>query len=112
MKKILQTVSSFGDYDKVAQGVFENYQSLKLKDSSLEGIGESLEWFVFSDVLNKQVYEQQNYTLSSYLQYAFVVWHFVFATMHSQKLSYPSAGYEVSLIFIKVSVTSEIGRFL
>ncbi|XP_018570059.1 chromosome transmission fidelity protein 18 homolog [Anoplophora glabripennis] len=94
MKKVLQTVSSFGDYDRVAQGVFENYPLLKLKDSSFEGISECLEWFVFSDVLNKQIYEQQNYSLTSYLQYACVVWHFVFGTTHSQKLNYPSAGYE------------------
>ncbi|KAJ8915948.1 hypothetical protein NQ315_016624, partial [Exocentrus adspersus] len=97
MQRILQTVSSFGDYERVAQGVFENYVLLKLKDSSFGGICESLDWFVFSDVLHRQVYEQQNYSLTSYLQYAFVIWHFVFGTTYSQKLNYPSAGYEAKL---------------
>ncbi|XP_056634138.1 chromosome transmission fidelity protein 18 homolog isoform X1 [Diorhabda sublineata] len=95
MSKILQTVSSFGDYERVAQGVYENMMVLQLKDSSLQGISQALDWFVFSDILNKQIYSLQNYTLGSYLPYAFVVWHFLFATWKSQKLNYPNMGYEM-----------------
>nr|XP_023026263.1 chromosome transmission fidelity protein 18 homolog [Leptinotarsa decemlineata] len=94
MSKVLQTVSSFGDYDRLSQGVFENFPKLKLKDPSMNGVSEALNWFVFSDLLNKQIYSLQNYSLSSYLPYAFVVWNFVFATPQSQTLQYPSVGYE------------------
>lgn len=93
--KIIQVISSFGDYERVSQGVFENYPLLKLKNSSFEGICKCLDWFVFSDLINKQVHSLQNYSISSYLQYAFVVWHFVFATSTRQKINYPNIGYEV-----------------
>lgn len=99
MEKVLKTVNSFGDYEKLAQGVFENYVTMKVKDSSLESTCESLEWFCFSDMLNKQIYTLQNYSLMSYLQYAFVMWHFAFGTHNWNKLNYPSAGYEVSVVF-------------
>lgn len=101
MSKILQVVSSFGDYDRLAQGVFENYPYLKLKDSTIESLCRCMNWFIFSDLINKQIYTMQNYELMNYLQYAFVVWHFIFATSMKQKLNYPSAGYEVShVIFL------------
>lgn len=99
MDSVLKTVNSFGDYEKLAQGVFENYVTMKVKDSSLESICESLEWFCFSDVVNKQIYTLQNYSLMPYLQYAFVIWHFAFGTHNWNKLNYPSAGYEVSVLF-------------
>ncbi|KAJ8979267.1 hypothetical protein NQ317_012737 [Molorchus minor] len=95
MAKILHVVSSFGDYERVAQGVFENFPRLKLKDSSLSGISQSLEWFVFTDLINHEIHSLQNYSLTGYLQYAFVVWHFKFATMQHQKLNYPTVAYEV-----------------
>ncbi|CAH1116281.1 unnamed protein product [Phaedon cochleariae] len=94
MSKILQTVCSFGDYDRLSQGIFENFPKLILKDSSMQGLSQAAEWFVFSDVLNNQIYSLQNYSLSTYLPYAFVVWHFTFAVPQSQKLNYPSIGYE------------------
>ncbi|KAG5874387.1 hypothetical protein JTB14_000687 [Gonioctena quinquepunctata] len=38
MSKVLQTVSSFGDYERLSQGVFENFPKLKLKDSTMNSI--------------------------------------------------------------------------
>ncbi|VEN51025.1 unnamed protein product [Callosobruchus maculatus] len=96
MAKILETVSSFGDYEKLAQGVYENFLSLKVKDSSNRGACIALDWFVFSDLLNKQIHTLQIYDLAAYLPYAFVMWHFLFATAQWQKLNMPSAGYDVS----------------
>lgn len=100
MNKILQVVSSFGDYNRVLQGVFENYPLLKLRDSTLEGICKCMEWFIFSDLISEKINTLQNYSISSYLQYAFVVWHFIFATTTKQKLNYPSVSYEVGDIHI------------
>lgn len=95
MAKILSVVSSFGDYDRLAQGVFENFPQLQFRDSVLQGTSDAAEWFCFSDIVSKSVYATQNYSLATYLQYAFVAWHFVFGSMTWQKLSYPNKGYEV-----------------
>ncbi|CAH1167218.1 unnamed protein product [Phyllotreta striolata] len=93
--KIFQTISSFGDYERVAQGVHENFISLKLRDSTLEGLSKAMDWFVFNDLISHQIHTTQNYSLSSYLPYGFIVWHFLFATTQAQKLNLPSAGFEM-----------------
>lgn len=97
-QKILSTVTSFGDYEKLTQGVFENFPSLRVKDSTLFGTCEAENWFCFSDLMNKQIYAQQNYSLTGYLHYGFVMWHYVFSSLAWQKIMYPSKGYEVSCL--------------
>ncbi|KAJ3646988.1 hypothetical protein Zmor_024542 [Zophobas morio] len=97
MGKILDGVNSFGDYEKVAQGVFENYPHMNFKSVDMSETCLALEWFSYSDMLNKEIYSSQNYELARYLQYAFVVWHFVFGSRTWQKLQYPSAGYEARM---------------
>lgn len=38
INSVLRTVQSYGDYEKLSQGVFENCLSLKHKDSSLSNV--------------------------------------------------------------------------
>lgn len=38
INSVLKTVQSYGDYEKLSQGIFENYLSLKPKDSSLTNV--------------------------------------------------------------------------
>lgn len=95
MQNILKTISLFGDHERVAQGVYENFGRVHQKDRCIEATSCGLDWFCFNDMLTKQIYSDQNYSLTGYLNYAFVVWHFVFASAQKSKLSYPSAGYEV-----------------
>ncbi|CAH0564049.1 unnamed protein product [Brassicogethes aeneus] len=97
MNKVLQTVSSFGDYERVGQGVFENFPSMKFKDNNMENVCAALDWFGFTDLVSKQIYQLQNYSLGPYLQYAFVQWHFVFGSPNHQKINFPTQGYEAKL---------------
>lgn len=101
MEKILQVINAFGDYERVAQGVFENYINMNIRDTSLKSTCESLEWFCFNDIVNRQIYAIHDYSLLSYLPYAFVVWHFAFASSTWQKLTYPNAGLEVSSLLFE-----------
>lgn len=94
MSRILNTVNSFGDYERVAQGVFENYPQMKIKET-LDGVSLALDWFCLTDILNRKTLTSQNYSLTSYLPYGFVVWHFVFGSLLRQKITYPSLSYEV-----------------
>lgn len=94
--KVYSVVNSFGDYDRVAEGIFENYPLMVYKDNTLLGTSRALEWFCFTDLLHNKIYTLQNYSLMSYLPYAFVLWHFAFGSMQWQKITYPSLPYEVS----------------
>lgn len=38
INSVLKTVQSYGDYEKLSQGIFENFLSLKHKDSSLSNV--------------------------------------------------------------------------
>jgi hypothetical protein len=56
-----------------------------------------LEWFCTADVLSHKIHTTQNYILMPYQPFAFVVWHFLFASLSWPKITYPSVGYEVRL---------------
>lgn len=96
-QRVLGVVNSFGDCERVAQGVFENYPGVKVVDPTLRGTCAALEWFGFSDFVNRLVYSMQNYSLATYLQYAFVVWHFVFGSSMKPKIGFPNKNFEVSV---------------
>ncbi|XP_075210818.1 chromosome transmission fidelity protein 18 homolog [Lycorma delicatula] len=94
-KSVLQTVQGCGDYDRLAQGVYENYLMLKLKGSSLKSISEGLDWFIHYDIMSSSIHVTQNYTAYAYLAYPFLKWHFLFAGRIWPKLTFPSLGYEL-----------------
>lgn len=97
---IVHIVQSFGDYERLAQGVFENYiEVTKVCDLSLSAASEALEWFCFSDNLNKNIHVTQNYTMSSYIPYAFVKWNSLFAVSNKPKITYPNHNIEVRTHF-------------
>ncbi|XP_060851143.1 chromosome transmission fidelity protein 18 homolog [Rhopalosiphum padi] len=97
INSVLKTVQSYGDYEKLSQGIFENYLILKPKDSSLTNIAEGLEWFCNFDKTMHVINSSQNYSLFPYLPYNFATWHCLFATFTWPKITYPSAAYEATM---------------
>lgn len=91
------------------QGVYENYLQQKMPDPNLNGVVEATQWFCFSDTLQRQIQQQQNYTVYPYLQYGFVIWHMLFASLAWPKINFPSKSFEVCRISLTAS--SEGGGF-
>lgn len=86
------------------QGVYENYLQQKMPDPNLNGIVEAAQWFCFSDTVQTQINHVQNYAVYPYLQYGFVVWHLLFASLAWPKITFPTKGYEVRRhYFIKMT---------
>lgn len=77
-------------------GVYENYLTQKMPDPNMTGICEANEWFCFSDRIQRFINQRQNYSVYSYLQFGFVVWHFLFASLAWPKIIFPTKGFEVS----------------
>uniref|UniRef100_A0A023F1H3 Putative dna replication checkpoint protein n=1 Tax=Triatoma infestans TaxID=30076 RepID=A0A023F1H3_TRIIF len=94
---VRRTVQSFGDYDRLTMGVFENYLRLKSIDSSMNIIANASRWFCFQDALSTSIQSSQDYTLYPYLVYPFISWHLLFATINWPKLTYPHNSYEVNI---------------
>lgn len=100
------------------QGVFENYPTIKFKDSYMSSVSyyrhnfiklsliicdstqvcTGLDWMCFYDLLNKEIQHTQNYTTYGYLPYAFVGLHFQLAAVLAQKIKFPTAQTEVFLL--------------
>lgn len=111
MQHVLDSVVSFGDYERLIQGVFENYPLIKQTGTQFAPICTATEWFSYTDCLNKKVHETQNYQMAAYLPYAFVVWHFAFASFTRKKLVYPNSSYEVTTkTNRRTAIVSEILR--
>ncbi|XP_005182707.1 chromosome transmission fidelity protein 18 homolog [Musca domestica] len=94
VRHVLDVVHSGGDYERLMQGVYENYLQQKMPDPNLNGIVEANQWFCFSDTLQRQIHQQQNYTVYPYLQYGFVIWHMLFASLAWPKINFPSKSFE------------------
>ncbi|KAH8369033.1 hypothetical protein KR200_004514 [Drosophila serrata] len=91
---VLDVVHSSGDYERLTQGVYENYLQQKMPDPNFTGVCEALKWFCFTDTVQHQIGRQQNYSVYPYLQYGFVVWHLLFATLAWPKIAFPTRGFE------------------
>ncbi|KAH8283478.1 hypothetical protein KR018_003435 [Drosophila ironensis] len=94
VRNVLDVVHSSGDYERLTQGVYENYLQQKMPDPDFHGVCEALKWFCFTDTLQHQISRQQNYSVYPYLQYGFVVWHLLFATLAWPKIAFPTRGFE------------------
>ncbi|XP_077300481.1 chromosome transmission fidelity protein 18 homolog [Arctopsyche grandis] len=94
-RRILNTVHSAGDYEKLIQGVYENFLSMKVRDSMMLGVNQAFEWFLLTDIFTAFINHNQNYTLMSYIPYSFVCWHLQFASLNWPKIKFPSQGFEV-----------------
>jgi len=92
---ILQSVYSCGDYDRLMNGVFENYAAIKFKDSYLSAVCTGLEWICFYDTVNHDIQRTQNYALLAYVPYTFVALHFQFAAVLAQRIQYPTASADM-----------------
>lgn len=95
-RRILHTTQSCGEYDKLTQGWFENYLTIKFKHAYMEPVSEGLHWADFTDTINLQILRGQNWNLMAYLPYACVSYHLRFAGLAWPKINFPTQLSELS----------------
>ncbi|XP_057699865.1 chromosome transmission fidelity protein 18 homolog [Corythoichthys intestinalis] len=93
---ILELASSSGEYEKVSQGLYDNYLSMRVRDPNLQSVCDALDWMGFSDRLNQVIMHGQNFTLMKYLPFLSVAYHFLFAHPHVPRISYPHSHHEAT----------------
>ncbi|KAI5090281.1 chromosome transmission fidelity protein 18-like, partial [Silurus meridionalis] len=94
LQHILHLASSCGEHEKLTQGLYDNFLSMKLKDPSLLGVCSGLDWLCFSDLVNECVLHGQNYSLMRYLPFLPAAFHHLFAANSVPRISYPNSHYE------------------
>lgn len=102
-QNVLKSVMACGDYDKLQQGVFENYLGVKFKDSRFHNIMAGQDWFCFFDTINQHIMRSQHYAMMAYMPYSFVAAHALFAAHGRVKVAYPSTANEVKNQLLKAN---------
>uniref|UniRef100_A0A8C3J0D1 Chromosome transmission fidelity protein 18 homolog n=1 Tax=Calidris pygmaea TaxID=425635 RepID=A0A8C3J0D1_9CHAR len=93
---ILHLAVSSGEQEKLAQGLYENFLNMKLRDSSFSSVCLALEWLGFSDLLSRAVLHGQSFQLMRYLPFLPVAFHLLFAATSIPRLAYPSSQHELN----------------
>ncbi|OPJ87436.1 chromosome transmission fidelity 18-like protein [Patagioenas fasciata monilis] len=91
---VLHLATSSGEQEKLAQGLYENFLNMKVRDSSLGSVCLALEWLGFSDLLGQAVLHRQSFQLLRYLPFLPVAFHLLFAATSVPRLAYPSSQHE------------------
>ncbi|XP_072513774.1 chromosome transmission fidelity protein 18 homolog [Salminus brasiliensis] len=94
LQHILHLASSSGEHEKLTQGLYDNFLSMKLKDPGLLGVCAGLDWLCFSDLVNESMLHGQNYSLMRYLPFLPAAFHYLFAANSVPRISYPNSQYE------------------
>ncbi|XP_043245591.1 chromosome transmission fidelity protein 18 homolog [Amphibalanus amphitrite] len=94
LSNIVSVVTSCGEHEKLAQGLFENYLNIKIKDSTLQSVALGVDWLCFGDELNAELQHSQNYVLLPYQSYTGVAFHLLFATLQKTRPAFPQADSE------------------
>ncbi|XP_078095921.1 chromosome transmission fidelity protein 18 homolog [Mustelus asterias] len=109
---ILHLATSTGDYEKITQGLFDNFLLMKFKDPTFSGVCLALEWLEFTDILNERVMSVQNFQLMRYLPFLPVTFHMLFAASNVPRISYPNSHYEAQtkIAHVRNLVISMVGE--
>ncbi len=97
--RLTHEISSNGEFDKIFNGLFENYPNLKPLDTSLRNICLLHDrWTGYFDRLSAKVSEGMEWELMGYMSYALVPWysHMAAPANNARPIEWPKADYEVS----------------
>ncbi|XP_053610811.1 chromosome transmission fidelity protein 18 homolog [Plodia interpunctella] len=91
---ITKTVQAAGDYDRLIDGIFENYLSARV-DSRLLIACETLSWLRLYDVINGWTLRNQNYSLYGALPLCITRCHSLLASRTPQRVKFPLQAQEM-----------------
>ena len=95
-KTILGMLYACGEYDRLVQGVFENYLAMKFKDAGMQGVVSGLEWMVHFDLLHQEAIKSQAWALMGHFCFPLVATHLLFASTTKQRIQFPVQQNEVT----------------
>ncbi|XP_075980547.1 chromosome transmission fidelity protein 18 homolog [Anticarsia gemmatalis] len=91
---ILKTIQAAGEYDRLADGIFEQYITARV-DGRLHVACETLSWLLQYDVINAWTQRTQNYSLYGALPLCLARCHAVLASRTPQRVKFPTQAQEM-----------------
>ena len=96
VQKIVHEAQLSSEYERLAQGCFELYPSLRrLKDDGWHRYHKVHDWLYFGHTMLESAYKLGTFELMAFVPWSFVPWHHQFANTHNTLPDYPKADYEV-----------------
>ncbi|XP_010211448.1 PREDICTED: chromosome transmission fidelity protein 18 homolog [Tinamus guttatus] len=92
--RILHLATAAGEHEKLAQGLYDNFLNMRMRDSCFGSMCLALEWLEFSDMLGSAVLHGQSFQLLRYLPFLPVAFHLLFAASSIPRLAYPNSQHE------------------
>ena len=66
MAKIQHLISAAGEFEKQIEGIHENLLLLKLREIKFPALVESLDWFLFSDIIGNIIKKHRKKMILSF----------------------------------------------
>lgn len=107
VNRIVKALQTCGEYDRIQQGCFEHYLSVRSPPDTWAAINSALDWVHASDAFELRMHRHQDYDMLPYMPYMLAPWHRLFAHVANQKLEWPKADYEA---YLKRSAHQEIAE--
>ncbi|XP_064073620.1 chromosome transmission fidelity protein 18 homolog [Vanessa tameamea] len=92
---ILKTIQAAGEYDRIIEGIFENYLAARV-DSRLLIACETTSWLRLYDAINTWIQRNQNYSMYSFLPLCIARCHGLLASRQTTKVKFPLQAQETS----------------
>ncbi|CAL1547262.1 unnamed protein product [Lymnaea stagnalis] len=100
---ILHMCQSAGEYDRIMQGLHENYLEAKSKDPRLSGLNLVNEWLCYADLTNHYVARSQDYSVVKYSSFLPIVFHFLYASYSPFRVQFPHSQSDAHQKLIKTN---------
>ncbi|KXS21818.1 P-loop containing nucleoside triphosphate hydrolase protein [Gonapodya prolifera JEL478] len=114
VSRVTRSAESNGEYDRLIQGIFENYPHMRTTDVSTEPSDSRLvrasDWLAFYDAAHGgRIGVQAEMEMLRYAPFAVAAFHGMFAVVQKPKLMYPRMDYEA---YLATKISEEIVQTL
>lgn len=100
---VLGLAQATGEYERIIQGLFENYLQAKSKDPHLVGLNLATEWLCFVDGLSQYTAHTQDYSVMKYVPFLHVTFHLLYAAYVPPRITFPHVQFEVHQAHTKIT---------
>lgn len=94
LSDLVRDINTCGQNDRIVQGCFESYLSMKPPTDLWRTYERLYDWLDYYDQLETKIWTDQAYQLSSYVPYSIAIWRELMGNVTNKSPEYPRVEYE------------------